>query len=47
MLEETDEELWRIVNDAVRIRERDGHISESIEKQFPHTLREAVRYYGV
>lgn len=41
------EELWSIVNDAVRIRERDGRISEGIEKQFPQTLREAARYYGM
>ena len=45
--QEEGEKLWGIVNDSVRIRERTNTIPEHMEKQFPKTLQEAARYYGV
>lgn len=45
--QEEGEKLWGIVNDSVRIRERANTIPEHMEKQFPKTLQEAARYYGV
>lgn len=45
--QEEGEALWRTVNDSVRIRERNNVVPEHMEKQFPKTLQEAARYYGV
>ncbi|MCA9364631.1 MAG: hypothetical protein KC736_01935 [Candidatus Moranbacteria bacterium] len=44
---EEGEKLWNVVNESVRIRERDNAIPEHMEKQFPKTLQEAARYYSI
>lgn len=44
---ERGEKCWETVDRAVRNVERNGNISNEIERQFPVTLKKAVRYYGV
>jgi hypothetical protein len=41
------EYYWSLVNDAVREIERKFAVPEKIQKQFPGTLDEAIKYYGV
>lgn len=41
------EALWNIVNNSIRLCERNNDIPKNMERQFPQTLEEAVKYYGV
>lgn len=40
------EELWGLVNEAVRFGERKNEIPENLESQFPATLERAAAYYN-
>ena len=39
--------LWKLVDSAVREQERGDDISPKYDRQFPNTLEDALRYYGI
>jgi hypothetical protein len=43
----TAESIWHLIDEAVRLTERNSDISSELENRFPHSLSEAIRYYGV
>lgn len=41
------DEIWKTIKDVVERIERQGDVPPQIQKQFPQTLEEALKFYGV